>query len=129
LRTKESREIKKTYEAFPKISIDYGIMENINEIYTLEVDIGWDDLGNWLSFENICDTDANGNIIIKGDFLGIDTDDSIIYSEDDLVAAIGVQNLVIASSRGAILICHKDKIQDIRSLVSKLDRKEFEKYK
>lgn len=129
LKTKDPEEIKRTYEAFPKISIDYGVMENISEIYTLEVDIGWDDLGNWLSFENIYDTDAFGNILIKGDFVGIDTNDSIIYSEDGLVATIGVKDLIIASSRNAILICHKDKIQDIRSIVSKLEGEKLKKYK
>lgn len=129
LKTKDTEEIRKTYEAFPKISIDYGVMENIDEIYTLEVDIGWDDLGNWLSFENILDKDASGNILIKGNYVGIDTNDSIIYSEDNLIATVGVKDLVVASSNNAVLICHKDKIQDIRKVVSKLEDDKLKKYK
>ena len=94
----------------------------------MEVDIGWDDLGNWLSFENIIDKDASGNILIKGEYIGIDTSNSIIYSDDNLIATVGVKDLVIASSNNAVLICHKDKIQDIRKVVSKLENEKLKKY-
>jgi len=129
LKTKDSNEFRKTYENFPKISIDYGVMENIKEIYTLEVDIGWDDLGNWLSFENAFDKDENGNIKINGDFLCMDTKNSIIYSDDALIATMGVKDLVIAKCRNAVLVCHKDKVPELRSLITRLDKEEFKKYR
>lgn len=129
LKTNNYSEFKKTYEAFPKISIDYGVMENIKEIYTLEVDIGWDDLGNWLSFENVCDKDEYGNIKINGDFIHIDTENSTIYSDDSLIASIGVKDLIIAKSRDAVLVCHKDRVQDIRTLIAKLDKEKYKKYR
>ena len=122
-------EFTKTYKSFPSISIDYGIMENIKEIYVLSVNIGWDDLGNWLSFENICDMDDKRNIIIKGDFINVESKDSIIYSEEGLVAAIGVENLVIAKSKDTVLVCNKNNVGDIKLLVSELEKKGYKKFK
>jgi mannose-1-phosphate guanylyltransferase len=129
LTSSNKEEFDRTYKSFPSISVDYGIMENIKEIYVLSVNIGWDDLGNWISFENISNMDRDNNIVIKGNFINLNTKDSIIYSEEGLIAAIGVENLIIAKSKDAVLVCNKNNVSEIKSLVSKLEKEGFGKYK
>jgi mannose-1-phosphate guanylyltransferase len=73
--------------------------------------------------------DRDNNIVIKGNFINLNTKDSIIYSEEGLIAAIGVENLVIAKSKDAVLVCNKNNVSEIKSLVSKLEKEGFGKYK
>ena len=129
MKTSDEEIIKKTYERFPKISLAYGLLENMNDIFVMEVNFSWYILSTWLSLENIHDTDRNGNVIIKGEFLGVDTKDSMIYTDDGLIATIGVNNLIIAKSGNAILICNKEQSREIKNLVKKLDTYGQNKYK
>lgn len=129
LKTEDIAIKRRTYECFPSISVDYGIMENSKEIYVLAVQFPWNDLGNWLSFENVFDPDRDGNIVIKGDFISIDTKDSIVYADEGLIAAVGVKNLIIAKSGNSLLVCDKEHSQEIKNLVKKLETSGHEKYR
>lgn len=129
MKTDNELVIQKTYEHFPKISLAYGLLENIADIYVMEVNFSWFILSTWLSLENIYDRDRNGNVLIKGEFLGVDTKDSMIYSDDGLIATIGVNNLIIAKSGNAVLICNKDCAREIKNLVKKLETYGHNKYK
>jgi len=129
LKTEDKTIQRKTYECFPSISVDYGIMENSKEIFVLAVQFPWNDLGNWLSFENVFDSDREGNIVIKGDFISIDTKDTIVYVDEGLIAAVGVKNLIIAKSGNSLLVCSKEHSQDIKNLVKKLETSGHDKYR
>lgn len=72
-------------------------------------------------------TDENGNAIY-GSYLGIDINNSVIYSHKGLVAAIGVDNMVIINTGDVILICPKDRVQDVRALMDKLNTEDLKSY-
>ena len=109
------------------VSIDYGIMEKAQNIYTLPGSFGWDDVGSWLSLERINPTDAVGNYA-KGNVLQLGTENSIFVSNGRLVAAIGVQNLIVVETPDVTLVCDKDNTQDVKKIVAKLKERGDTKY-
>lgn len=115
------------YQNFDSISIDYGIMEKANSVYTIPGNFGWDDVGSWNALERIFDSDNYGNIL-KGNVISVDTKGCIIESEDKLIATIGVEDLVIVETKDATLVCPKSKCQDIKSLLKQIKLQKKENY-
>lgn len=111
--------LSKEYEAFDSMSIDYGVMEKAKDIYTIPGTFGWDDVGSWLAVERIQKTNEFGNVI-NGNIITIDTKNCIIEGEKKLIAAVGVDNLVIIDSSDATLICKKDSTNDIKKVIENL---------
>ncbi|MCX8128624.1 MAG: mannose-1-phosphate guanylyltransferase [Clostridia bacterium] len=118
--TKSEKEmLGKIYPSLQSISIDYGILERSDDVMVIPGEFGWNDVGSWDSLGFIFPTDENGNIV-KAKHIGLDTKNSIIYSSGKLIATIGLENLIIADAGDAILICPKEKAQDVKALVEKL---------
>ncbi len=111
--------IEKVFPEFPSISIDYGIMEKSDNIYTLPGSFGWDDVGSWLAMERIRKTNEYGNII-DGDVITINTGSSIIIGKKKLIALVGVKDLVVVDTDDATLICAKDSTNDIKKVIENL---------
>ncbi len=107
---------KAMFEHFDRVSIDYGIMEQSSLIKVIPCVIGWNDIGNFTAFEDVMDKNENGSIIRKASAKEIDSSNNIVYLEGDEVALIGVSDLVVVKSEGKLLVCHKDKIQDIKKI-------------
>lgn len=110
------------YDVFEKcvsVSVDYGIMEKAKDIYTIPGSFGWDDVGSWLSLARINNTDEKGNYI-SGNVAQIGAENSILVSEGRLVAAVGVQNIIVVETGDITLVCDKDKTQDVKKIVEKL---------
>ncbi len=101
-------------------TIDFGIMEKAEDVVVLPVDIGWSDVGNWASLHELLPADAENNVVI-GKHVGIDTGDSLIYSPQRVIATIGLQNLIIVDTDDALLICPRDRAQDVKKIVSELE--------
>ncbi len=117
-------------EVFPgleSISVDYGIMEKAESIYTIPGDFGWDDVGSWLAVERIGEQDENGNII-AGNAVNIGSKDCIIQAEDKLIAAVGLKDIVIVDTKDATLVCDKGSTADIKKVLEELRRAGKEKY-
>ncbi len=123
----EDRYIRDIYQSLQNISIDYGIVERSNDVYVVPADMGWNDIGSWDSLGCIFPTDENGNIV-RSDTVTIDTKNCVIYSDQSLIATIGVENLIIASCGDALLICPKDQDQRVREVVSALEKKNMLQY-
>ncbi|MGM0499547.1 MAG: mannose-1-phosphate guanylyltransferase [Bacillota bacterium] len=121
--------IEKIYNNLEKISIEYSVIEKLKEIYMLKADFIWDDLGSWTSLERVKEKNENNNIIV-GEHLGIDTNDSIIYSCscNKIVTTVGVKNLIIVNTEDAVLICDKEKAQDIKELRKLIENEKLDKY-
>ncbi len=118
----------KFYPKFPKISIDYGVMERSDRVAVIRADFSWDDVGSWTSLERIYDKDEDGNIKL-GDAVLLDTRDTIVYSSDGIIATLGVNNLIVIRSGDAVLVCDKSKAQEVKRIVSELSKQEkFRKY-
>lgn len=112
-----SGKINELYSSMQPISIDNGIMEKSQGILMLPLKSDWSDLGSWDSLDVVKLADKDGNII-EGNNIVLDTKDSIIISDDQLIATIGIDNLVIVQTNGAILVCDKNKVQDIKEVVN-----------
>ncbi len=111
--------IEKIFPEFPSISIDYGIMEKSDDIYTVPGSFGWDDVGSWLAMERIRKTNEYGNII-DGDVITINTNDSIIIGKNKMIACVGVKDLVVVDTDDATLICDKSSTNDIKKVIENL---------
>ncbi len=110
------------WETMPKLSIDFAVMEKADNIAVIPVDIGWSDVGTWASLYDILPQDNFGNCI-KGDASDIrvilDTRDTLVFS-DRLTVAIGVQDIVVVDTDDVLLICHKERTQDVKQVVTYL---------
>ncbi|WP_213974358.1 mannose-1-phosphate guanylyltransferase [Tepidanaerobacter acetatoxydans] len=116
---KEKTVVEEVYPALQSISIDYGIMERSDEVVVIPGDFGWNDVGSWDSLGEVFPLDENGNIT-RGDFIAIDTRNSIIYSNSRLVAAVGLENMIVVETNDALLVCPKEKAQDVKKVVEQL---------
>jgi mannose-1-phosphate guanylyltransferase len=112
-------------------TIDYGIMENaVNVAVVLVEGMGWTDVGSWDSLFEVITPDANGNVIINGESVIIDTHRSLFDSTNKkkLIAAIGVDDLIVIDSNDALLICHRDQAQNVREVIAHLKNTKREEY-
>ncbi len=105
-----------------KETIDYGVMEGAQKVAVIPVSIGWVDVGSWASLEQVLPADEAGNIVL-GQHLGIDTKDTLLVSNDRLITTIGVSGIVIVDTGDAILVCTKEREQDVRTMVKLLEEK------
>lgn len=104
---------------FKSESIDYGILEKASNIYTIPGTFGWDDVGSWLALERISKTNEYGNAV-TGNVITIETKNSIINGTNKLIAAVGVEDLIIVDTDDAILICSKESTQDVKKVIENL---------
>ncbi len=117
------------FPTLPHQTIDYGIMERAADIAVLPVDIGWTDIGSWGTLLEVLDGDEAGNVVRGGDpAFTMDTRNTLIYTAGRLVAAIGLENLVIVDSGDALLICPKERAEDVRLAVDWLKQTGRESY-
>lgn len=123
----EQQIIRETYLQLPSISIDYGIMEKSSNVKVLEADFGWSDVGAWDNINDLYKKDEDNNIIV-GNSINIDTKDSIIFSNKRLISTVGVDNLIIVETDDAIMVCNKNRAQDVKLIVDELKKKNMENY-
>jgi mannose-1-phosphate guanylyltransferase len=121
----EEKVIKNEFEQMESVSIDYGIMEKADDIYVIPGSFGWDDLGSWPALERVKKVDDDGNTVV-GKHYGIDTNNSIIYSPNKVVTTIGLDGVVIVDTEDAILICDKNRAQEVKEIRSILKNEGLE---
>ena len=103
------------------ISVDYAVMERTDKAAVVPVDMGWNDIGSWDSLWSVAARDGDGNAVI-GDVLQHGVRNSYLRSEGPLVAAVGVEDLVIVATPDAVLVSHRNASQDVKRIVEQLDR-------
>lgn len=109
-------------EAFyncPEDSIDYAVMERTRDSAVIPLDAGWSDIGSWSALWEIGHKDEQGNVC-KGDVLTLGTHNSLIHAEHKLVATLGVDDLVVVETKDAVLVAHKDRVQEVKRIVQAL---------
>lgn len=124
---KEAEMTRKIYPTIPSISIDYGVMERSNDVVVVPGEFGWNDVGSWDVLGAIYPTDDEGNIK-RGETITISTEDCIVYSEDKLITTVGINNLIVVSTKDSVLVCPKDKAQDVKLIVEKLKEENKNEY-
>ena len=116
-------------EVYPRLlstSIDYGVMEHTDRIVVVPSSFGWSDVGSWQSLEDFREDGAAN--ATQGDVVTVDASDNVLFaSEGMVVAAIGVEGLVVAASSDGVLVCPKDRSQDVRRVVDELRRRGLER--
>lgn len=116
------------YKDMERISVDYGIMEKLEDILVISGEFDWNDIGNWAAVRDIKDKDENGNVI-EGKHVSVDTKNCLILGvEDKMVATIGIEDLIVVDTEEALLICHKDRVQDVKQIVDSLRAHNMEQY-
>ena len=108
-----------TFTQCPEDSIDYAVMEKTQEGVVVPLDAGWSDIGSWSALWQIGHRDEQGNVC-KGDVLALGTHNSLIHAEHKLVATLGVDDLVVVETKDAVLVAHKDRVQDVKKIVEAL---------
>jgi mannose-1-phosphate guanylyltransferase len=126
---KEEDFIAKTYAVCKNISIDYGIMEKANNVFMINADIGWSDLGTWGSIYNHLKHDENGNAIVGKNVLMYDASNCIVNAPNDkLIVLQGLDNYIVVQTEDTLLVCKKEDEQKIKEIVNDLKIKKLSKY-
>lgn len=113
--------LESIWDNIRKISLDFAVMEHARDIAVIPVDIGWNDVGSWGALREVLKLDKNGNHF-KGKSpvnVIIDTHNTLIYS-DKLTVTIGIEDIIVVETPDALLLCHKDRTQDVKEVVNKL---------
>jgi len=128
----ERRVLKEVYNQAENIPIDIAVSEKADNLLLVPASFTWSDIGDWKVVYDLKKKDQEGNVIEcfdKGGWhLGVDTKNCLIESQNRLVATVGVSNLVIVETEKAILICAKDKAQEVKKIVNILKEKQKEEY-
>ncbi len=124
----EHEVLHREYEQMQRISVDYGIMEKLSDILVIPGDFGWNDVGSWTTVYELSAHDSSGNSV-KGRHIGIDTRGSLIIGPDDkVIATIGLDDFIVVDTDGALLICPRDRAQDVKKVVDSLKGLKLEEY-
>jgi len=122
-------QIDALYGSIPGESIDYGVMERAASVKVIPASFGWSDVGSWSALPEVIEGDREGNVAIAtAGLISIDSADSLVYAHGKLAALVGVDNLIVVDTPDAILVCHKDRAQDVKKVVETLQqagRKEY----
>lgn len=110
---------KAAFEACPDESIDYAVMEHTKDAVVVPMDAGWNDVGGFAALWEVSKQDESGNAF-NGDVKAINTKNTLVYSDDKLIAAVGVEDLVIINTKDAVLVAHKNESQKVKAIVQQL---------
>ena len=110
---------KETFIECPSDSVDYAVMEKTAAAVVVPMDAGWSDIGSWASLWSMSSKDAVGNVT-HGDVLLHETSNSFVRTDGKLIATVGVNDLVIVSTKDAVMVASKDRVQDAKIIVQKL---------
>ncbi len=122
---KEQEVLHEVYPKIRKISIDYAVMEPSaakGEVLVIPGDCGWNDVGSWDMMDILHKPDENNNVLL-GDTVAINVKNSVIYSQSRIVTALDVENIVVVETPDAIMVCSKDKAQEVKQIVDLLKEK------
>ncbi len=126
---KETQAIERIYPLCINISIDYGIMEKADNVYIIPSSFGWSDLGTWTSIYDNLEKDYLDNAVVGNHVVVIDATNNVIHADNKkLVVLQGIDDFVIVDTKDVLLICKKDKEQDIKEYVAEIKRNKGDKY-
>jgi len=120
-------ELKRVYAQLKKISIDYGIMEKSSRVFLTKGSFNWSDVGSWEEVYQLSEKNENGNAAIGKVYTNM-VSDSYIYSPDKVTAVIGLDNVIVINHNDTVLICRRDKAQDVKEIVDYLKINKMDEY-
>lgn len=122
-------QITAIYQQVAAQSIDYGVMERSQRVQLVPADIGWSDVGSWSALPEVLEADQNRNVVTSCvAHIAVDSSGCIVSGHGGLVATVGVHDLVVVSSGDALLVCPKERAQDVRMVVEALKEQGLDRY-
>ena len=114
---------RQAYPALPAISVDVGVMEKASDVRVLPLDYSWNDVGSWAALAEVHTPDADGNCSAGGgELVAEDSAGCVVYADPgSLTALIGVEDLIVVHAAGATLVCPRDRAEDVRRIVERLE--------
>jgi len=119
---------KAAFSGCPGDSIDYAVMEKTDRAVVVSLDAGWSDVGAWSSLWEISPRDSDGNVI-RGDVETHSTRNTLLIAQHRLLAAVGLEDIIVVETADAVLVAHKDRAQDVKEIVSRLKKNRRDEYK
>lgn len=115
----DAKALAKAYGRLPKLSIDYALLEKSDRVAVVPAHFRWSDVGSWPAVVEFHEADSSGNVVI-GDAILMETTNCAIFGGQRLIAATGISDLIVVDEADALLICRKDRAQDVKLIVDKL---------
>jgi mannose-1-phosphate guanylyltransferase len=116
-----NEQIASLYQDIESVSIDYGVMEKSSRVQMVPVEMGWSDVGSWSALPEVIEPDSDGTVCVNAaGHIAVDSSDCLIYADGRMVATVGVHNVVIVSTPDAILVCDRERCQDVKKVVEQL---------
>jgi mannose-1-phosphate guanylyltransferase len=123
--------ISRVWPTIQPETIDYGIMEGAQNVAVIPAKgLGWSDVGAWDALYDLLPADANGNIIKGGQHIPIDSQNTLVFSDqgERLFVSIGVEDLIVVNTGDVVMVCHKDQAQKVRQAVDQLKKENKSNY-
>jgi len=119
-------QIAAVYGSVASVSIDYGVMERSSRVQVVPVEMGWSDVGSWSSLPEVVEADDSGMVCVNASgHVSLDSSGCLICVDSKVVATVGVHNLIVVSTPDALLICDRERAQDVKKVVEELGRRGF----
>ena len=123
--SQQDSELSRVWPGINPETIDYGIMEGASKVAMIPAEgLNWRDVGSWDSLFGMLPKDEHGNIVVSENYLGLDTDDSLVYvdnkQDDRLIVTIGLKDMILVDTGDVIMVCPKDRAQEVRTVVKRL---------
>ncbi|GLI36927.1 mannose-1-phosphate guanylyltransferase [Geobacter hydrogenophilus] len=121
-------QIEAVYAMVKGESIDYGVMEKADNVAMIPASFGWSDVGSWSALPEVMEPDAAGNVVIGAPETVIADAAGCILRGEKLMALVGVRDLVVVDTPDALLVCARDRAQDVKKVVEEMERRGLKRY-
>jgi mannose-1-phosphate guanylyltransferase len=111
----------------PSVAIDTGVMERADEVVVVPAEMGWSDVGSWERLYEVMRPGENG-VVALGPHVGLENQDCLFVSDGRLIAALGLEDLVVVATKDAVLVCPRRRSGDLKALLDRLREEGLEQY-
>ena len=123
----DAETLTKAFQNSPRISIDYGVMEQADTVYVVPGAFDWNDVGDWRAVYDLSEKGEHGNVI-EGDVIMQDSSRCLVQTEERLVVLVGINDQVVVDTGDAVLVCDRESAQQVKQVVEYLHAHQFEEY-
>jgi mannose-1-phosphate guanylyltransferase len=114
------------FHAAQSESVDFGVLEKSKHVAVVSAGFDWNDVGTWESWAQLARKDEKGNAC-RGDVIALETEDSVLYADDGVIATLGVKDLVVVRAGGVTLVAPKDRAQEVKQILAALRKDESQR--
>lgn len=119
----EAEVMGREWASLEKISVDYAVMERAERIEVLATDFEWSDVGSWAAAGELFSRDAFANAVDQSEVVALDSKGCIVAGDGRAVALVGLEDVVVVQTKDALLVCKKDRVEDVKKVVAELEKR------